>query len=54
MAVSQGLAEAPDFPTSAGAVVSWIEDHHAELLAHADGETVTEFAGANAPSCAAG
>lgn len=54
VAVSQGLAAAPDFPTSAGAVVAWIEDHRDELLARADGETVTEFANVNAPSCAAG
>ncbi|MEI8392868.1 MAG: 5'/3'-nucleotidase SurE [Actinomycetes bacterium] len=54
VAVSQGLAAAPDFPTSAAAVVKWIEDHRDELLARADGETVTEFANVNAPSCAAG
>ena len=54
VAVSQGLAVAPDFPTSAGAVVAWIEDHRDELLARADGETVSEFANVNAPSCAAG
>ena len=54
VAVSQGLAAAPDFPTSAGAVVAWIEVHRDELLARADGETVTEFLNVNAPSCAAG
>jgi len=54
VAVSQGLAAAPDFPTSAGYVVEWIEVHRDELLARADGETVTEFLNVNAPSCAAG
>jgi len=54
VAVSQGLATAPDFPTSAGYVVEWIEVHRDELLARADGETVTEFLNVNAPSCAAG
>ena len=54
VAVSQGLATEPDFPTSAGYVVEWIEVHRDELLARADGETVTEFLNVNAPSCAAG
>lgn len=54
VAVSQGLADAPDFPTAADAVVKWVEEHRVELLARADGDPVTEFANINAPSCAAG
>ena len=54
VAVSQGLADAPDFPTAADAVVKWIEEHRDELLARADGDAVTEFANINAPTCAAG
>ena len=54
VAVSQGLADAPDFPTAAEAVVNWIEEHRDDLLARADGEAVAEFANINAPSCATG
>ena len=54
VAVSQGLADAPDFPTAADAVVQWVQDHRDELLARTDGDAVTEFASINAPTCAAG
>jgi len=54
VAVSQGLADAPDFPTAAGALVQWVQDHRDELLARSDGDAVTEFANINAPTCAAG
>lgn len=54
IAVSQGLADAPDFPIAADAVVKWVEAHRDELLARADGDAVNEFVNINAPSCAAG
>ena len=54
IAVSQGFADSPDYPTAADAVVKWIEDHHAELIARTDGDIVTEFVNINAPSCASG
>ena len=54
VAVSQGLADAPDFPTAAEALVQWVQDHRDELLARTDGDAVTEFANINAPTCAAG
>jgi 5'-nucleotidase len=54
IAVSQGLADSPDYPTAADAIVKWIEDHRDELIARADGTPVTEFASINAPTCAEG
>ena len=54
VAVSQGLADSPDYPTAADAAVKWIEDHRVELIARADGTPVTEFASINAPTCAEG
>jgi 5'-nucleotidase len=54
IAVSQGLADSPDYPTAADATVKWIEDHRAELIARTDGDIVTEFVNINAPSCASG
>jgi 5'-nucleotidase len=54
IAVSQGLADSPDYPTAANAAVKWIEDHRDELIARADGTPVTEFASINAPTCAEG
>jgi 5'-nucleotidase len=54
IAVSQGLADAPDYPTAAEALVQWVQDHRDELLARADGDAVTEFASINAPTCAEG
>ena len=54
IAVSQGLADSPDYPTAADAAVKWIEDHRDELIARADGTPVTEFASINAPTCAEG
>ena len=54
IAVSQGFADSPDYPTAADAVVKWIEDHRAELIARTDGDIVTEFVNINAPSCASG
>ena len=54
VAVSQGLADAPDFPTAAEALVQWVQDHRDELRARTDGDAVTEFANINAPTCAAG
>ena len=52
IAVSQGFADSPDYPTAADAVVKWIEDHRAELIARTDSDIVTEFVNLNAPSCA--
>jgi 5'-nucleotidase len=52
IAVSQGFADSPDYPTAADAVVKWIEDHRAELIARTDSDIVTEFVNINAPSCA--
>ena len=54
VAVSQGLSDAPDYPTAAEALVQWVQDHRDELLARADGDAVTEFASINAPTCAEG
>ena len=54
IAVSQGFADSPAYPTAADAVVKWIEDHRAELIARTDGDIVTEFVNINAPSCASG
>ena len=54
VAVSQGLADAPDYPTAAEALVQWVQEHRDELLARADGDAVTEFASINAPTCAEG
>lgn len=54
IAVSQGFADSPDYPTAADAVVKWIEDHRAELIARTDSDIVTEFVNINAPSCASG
>ena len=54
IAVSQGFADSPDYPTAADAVVKWIEDHRAELIARTDGDIATEFVNINAPSCASG
>jgi 5'-nucleotidase len=54
IAVSQGIADAPDYPTAAEALVQWVQDHRDELLARADGDAVTEFASINAPNCAEG
>ncbi len=54
VAVSQGLADAPDYPTAAKALVQWVQEHRDELLARAEGDAVTEFASINAPTCAEG
>lgn len=54
IAVSQGLADSPDYPTAADAAVKWIENHRDELIARVDGTPVTEFASMNAPTCAQG
>ena len=54
VAVSQGLADAPDYPTAAKALVQWVQDHREELLARADGDAVIEFVSINAPTCAEG
>ena len=54
VAVSQGLADAPDYPTAAKALVQWVQEHRDELLARAEGDAVTEFASINAPNCAEG
>ena len=44
VAVSQGLSDAPDYPTAAEALVQWVQEHRDELIARADGDAVTEFA----------
>ena len=54
VAVSQGLADAPDYPTAAKALVQWVQEHRDELLARAEGDAVIEFASINAPTCAEG
>jgi 5'-nucleotidase len=54
IAVSQGLADSPDYPTAADAAVKWIEYHRDELIARAEGTPVIEFASINAPTCAEG
>ena len=54
VAVSQGLADVPDYPKAAEALVQWVQEHRDELIARADGDAVTEFASINAPTCAEG
>lgn len=54
VAVSQGLADAPDYATAAAAVVVWIIGNREALLAFTDGDVITEFTNINAPSCAEG
>ena len=54
VAVSQGLADAPDYATSAAAAVQWIIDNRNALLARNIDDAITEFTNINAPSCAKG
>jgi 5'-nucleotidase len=52
LAVSQGLADAPDYPASVGAAIDWITTHRDQILGFA-GETA-EVWNINAPTCAIG
>ncbi|HEX5615728.1 MAG TPA: 5'/3'-nucleotidase SurE [Acidimicrobiia bacterium] len=51
LAVSQGLGEPPQFSVSAELVVSWVEEHRAELLDHDAAAGPTTVANLNVPSC---
>ncbi len=52
LAVSQGLADAPDFPASVGPAAAWVSEHRAALLdGSADADVVTKI---DAPTCIAG
>lgn len=55
LAVSQGLADAPDYPASVAAAVAWIVEHRAEILAFdpTSGDAA-EVWNLNAPTCAVG
>lgn len=51
LAVSQGLADPPDFPSAVAQVLSWLDEHRAELLA---GTAPLVVVNLNVPSCPAG
>jgi 5'-nucleotidase len=52
LAVSQGLADPPDYAAGVGAALEWIIQHRAEIVAF-EGDTA-EVWNINAPSCVAG
>lgn len=52
LAVSQGIADPPDYPASVGAAIDWITEHRAEIVSF-EGDTA-EVWNINAPSCIAG
>jgi 5'-nucleotidase len=55
LAVSQGIAEQPDFPTSAALALDWLKEHRADLLS---GKLATTkpapVENLNVPTCTAG
>ena len=51
VAISQGVAEAVDFPSGVEAGLEWVGEHIEELLARKDGEPVDSFTNINIPSC---
>jgi 5'-nucleotidase len=53
LAVSQGIAEQPDFPAAVDEAVAWVESNRAELLARADGAPA-EVDNLNVPTCTTG
>ena len=54
VAISQGVAEAVDFPSGVEAGLEWVGEHIEELLARKDGDQVDSFTNINIPSCAPG
>lgn len=53
LAVSQGLAERPDFPTAATLVLDWLKEHRADLLS-GKRATPARVENLNVPTCTAG
>ena len=51
LAVSQGIADAPDYATGAELVVDWVKDHRKELLKK---DTEAFLDNLNVPTCATG
>lgn len=54
VAVSQGLGEPPDYPSSVAAVVAWIEENRADLEVRMPGDPTPYFVSINVPTCAPG
>jgi 5'-nucleotidase len=53
LAVSQGLAEQPDYPTAAALVLDWLKEHRADLLSAAPA-TPAPVENLNVPTCTKG
>lgn len=53
LAASQGLAEAPDWPSSVALVLAWVTEHRDALLAR-DSTTPAEVENLNVPTCTTG
>lgn len=54
LAVSSGLAPAPDYATAAKLAVTWIEEHRSKILDGSMAKTPAAVANLNVPSCSAG
>ncbi len=55
LAVSQGLATQPDYPTTVKAALAWLAQHRAELLARDTSSTApSTVTNINAPTCPTG
>jgi 5'-nucleotidase len=55
LASSQGLGSPPDFPSGVKAVLAWLEEHRAELLAHDTSSTApAPVTNINIPTCKTG
>jgi len=54
LAVSSGLAPAPDYATAAKLAVKWIEEHRSEILDGSMAKTPAAVANLNVPTCSAG
>jgi 5'-nucleotidase len=54
LAVSQGLADRPDFPTGAKLALAWLAEHRADLVSGAGRKTPAEVMNLNVPTCTAG
>ena len=51
LAVSQGLGDPPDFPSSVGAAIDWLDAHEAAVR---DGTEPVQVSSINAPTCVEG
>jgi 5'-nucleotidase len=52
LAISQGLADAPDYAAGIDAAITWITEHRADILAFSGPEA--DVWSINAPTCTAG